>query len=217
MFLGGNWQFNGAYTWLDAQYVGAEVENTSFTFIAAAGNCQMKEVGRQSTVCMVSLDGKKLEDAPEGKFTGSIAYSLPLAEDLSFFAETDFMWVAKRYIEATNENWVESDTNVDLRLGMRGGNWEVMGYVSNVFDDDTVASVLGGPSLSCCFILGSGIDIGGREPPPDDPGSDPSNGDQAPYEPGKTVTVELPQFRAAFAPDPRVIGIRARYSFGGSE
>jgi outer membrane receptor protein involved in Fe transport len=217
MFLGGNWQLNGAYTWLDAQYVGAEVENTSFTFIAAAGNCQMKEVGRQSTVCMVSLDGKKLEDAPEGKFTGSIAYSLPLAEDLSFFAETDFMWVAKRYIEATNENWVEPDTNVDLRLGMRGRNWEVMGYVSNVFDDDTVASVLGGPSLSCCFILGSGIDISGREPPADDPGGDPSNGDQAPYEPGKTVTVELPQFRAAFAPDPRVIGIRARYSFGGSE
>ncbi len=216
-FLGGNWQFNGAYTWLDAQYVGAEVENTSFTFISAANSCRMKEVGRQSTVCLVSLDGKKLEDAPEGKFTGSIAYNLPLAEDLSFFAETDFMWVARRYIEATNENWVEPDTNVDLRLGMRGRNWEVMGYVTNVFDDDTVASVLGGPSLSCCFILGSGIDISGREPPSDDPGGDPSDGDQAPYEPGKTVTVELPQFRAAFAPDPRVIGIRARYKFGGSE
>jgi outer membrane receptor protein involved in Fe transport len=224
VFLGGNWQFNGAYTWLDAEYVGAEVENTSFTFIAAAGNCQMKELGPQTTVCLVSLDGKKLEDAPEGKFTGSIAYSLPLAEDLNFFAETDFMWVAKRYIEATNENWVESDTNVDLRLGLRGENWEVMGYVSNVFDDDTVTSVLGGPSLSCCFILGSGVDVSGnegnnetREPPSNDPGGDPSDGDQAPYEPGKTVTVELPQFRAAFAPDPRVIGIRARYRFGGSD
>jgi outer membrane receptor protein involved in Fe transport len=217
MFLGGNWQFNGAYTWLDAEYVDAEVENTSFTFIAAAGNCRMKELGPQTTVCMVSLDGKKLEDAPEGKFTGSIAYNLPLAEDLSFFAETDFMWVAKRYIEATNENWVESDTNVDLRLGLRGDNWEVTGYVTNVLDDDTVASMLGGPSLSCCFILGSGIDIDGSQPPADDPGGDPSNGDQSPYEPGKTVTVELPQFRAAFAPDPRVIGIRARYRFGGSE
>lgn len=216
MFLGGNWQFNGAYTWLDAEYVGADVENTSFTFIAAAGNCRMQELGRQATVCMVSLDGKKMEDAPEGKFTGSIAYSLPLSEDLSFFAETDFMWVAKRYIEATNENWVESDTNVDLRLGMRGRNWEVMGYVTNVFDDDTVTSVLGGPSLSCCFIIGSGIDISNQEPPADDPGGNPSDGDQAPFEPGKTVTVELPQFRAAFAPDPRVIGIRARYRFGGS-
>jgi outer membrane receptor protein involved in Fe transport len=215
--LGGNWQFNGAYTWLNAEYVGAEVENTSFTFISAAGNCRMKEVGPQTTVCLVSLDGKKLEDAPEGKFTGSIAYDLPLAEDLNFFAETDFMWVAKRYIEATNENWVESDTNVDLRLGLRGANWEVTGYISNVFDDDTVASVLGAPSLSCCFILGSAIDISNREPPTDDPGGDPSNGDQSPNEPGKTVTVELPQYRAAFAPDPRVVGIRARYRFGGSK
>jgi outer membrane receptor protein involved in Fe transport len=206
-FLGGNWQVNGSYTWLDAKYVGADVENTSFTFISAAGNCRMQEVGPQATVCIVSLDGKKLEDAPEGKFTGSIGYSLPLGEDLSFFAETDFMWVAKRYIEATNENWVESDTNVDLRLGVRGANWEVTGYVTNVLDDDTVASVLGGPSLSCCFILGSGIDLNGIEPPSSDP---------ADNEPGKTVTVELPQFRAAFAPDPRVIGIRARYKFGGS-
>ena len=217
MFLSGNWQFNGSYTWLDAKYVGAGVENTSFTFIAAAGNCTMKELGPQTTVCQVSLDGKKLEDAPKGKFTGSIGYTLPLGEDLSFFTETDFMWVAKRYIEATNENWVESDTNVDLRLGVRGRNWEVMGYVNNVFDDDTVTSVLGGPSLSCCFILGSAIDISGREPPSDDPGGDPSDGDQAPNEPGKTVTVELPQFRAAFAPDPRVVGIRARYRFGGSD
>ncbi len=207
MFLGGNWQFNGSYTWLDAKYVGAEVENTSFTFISAAGNCKMKEVAPSNTVCLVSLDGKTLEDAPKGKFTGSIGYNLPLTEGLSFFTETDFMWVAKRYIEATNENWVESDTNVDLRLGLRGGNWEVMGYVSNVFDDDTVASVLGGPSLSCCFILGSGIDLSGREPPA---------ANAANNEPGKTVTVELPQFRAAFAPDPRVIGIRARYKFGGA-
>ena len=76
--------------------------------------------------------------------------------------------------------------------------------------------MLGGPSLSCCFILGSAIDTNNREPPSDDPGGDPSNGDQSPYEPGKTVTVELPQFRAAFAPDPRVVGIRARYKFGGA-
>ncbi|MEZ5564995.1 MAG: hypothetical protein R3F24_05530 [Gammaproteobacteria bacterium] len=81
-----------------------------------------------------------------------------------------------------------------------------MGYVSNVFDDDTIASVGGGPSLSCCFILGSGIDLVGQEPP---------SANVATNEPGKTVTVELPQIRFAFAPDPRVIGIRARYRFGG--
>ena len=125
---------------------------------------------------------------------------------MDFFVETDFLWVDKRYIEATNESWVESDTNVDLRIGLRSDNWDVTGYVSNVFDDDTIANVLGGPSLSCCFILGSGIDLAGAGTAGERPGT---------TEPGKTVIVELPQFRAAFAPDPRVIGIRARYRFGG--
>jgi len=209
-FLGGNWQLTGSYTYLDAKYVGASVENTSFTFISAAGNCQPTVVtalsGNQSVVCLVSLDGKKLEDAPRGKFVGSIGYSLPMAEDLNFFVETDFLWVDKRYIEATNENWVEADTNVDLRIGFRTERWDVTGYVSNVFDDDTIASAAGGPSLGCCFILGSGIDLAGRQPPA---------ADAATNEPGKTVTVELPSFRYAFAPDPRVVGLRARYRFGG--
>ncbi len=209
-FLGGNWRVNGSYTYLDAQYVGAIVENTSFTFITSAGNCAPKVVtglnGNQSVVCNVSLDGKRLEDAPKGKFVGNIGYELPLADSLRAFVETDFMWVGKRYIEATNEDWVEPDTNVDLRLGLRSDNWEVTGYVSNVFDDDTVASVGGGPSLSCCFILGSGIDLANREPPAANP---------ATHEPGNTVIVELPQIRYAFAPDPRVIGLRASYRFGG--
>lgn len=217
-FLGGNWSFTGSYTWLDAQYVDAVVTNSSFTFIAGAGNCTptvtnpgvnndgdpLNDIA-PTALCNVSLDGKRLEDAPSGKFVGSVGYTLPIAEDMNFFVESDFLWVAKRYIEATNESWVEPDTNVDLRFGVRSGNWDVTAYVSNVFDDDTIANVLGGPSLSCCFILGSGIDLASQEPP----------ANNLETEPGKTVIVELPQFRAAFAPDPRVIGIRARYSFGG--
>ncbi len=218
IFLGGSWALAGSYTWLDAQYVDAVVTNSSFTFIAGAGNCSptvTRPTVNEDTnpyndvapavLCDVSLDGKKLEDAPAGKFVGSVAYSLPVSDAMDFYVESDFLWVDKRYIEATNESWVEADTNLDLRIGLRSGNWDVTGYILNVFDDDTIANVLGGPSLACCFILGSGIDLVNRQPPANNYAT----------EPGKTVTVELPQFRAAFAPDPRVIGIRARYRFGG--
>ena len=95
---------------------------------------------------------------------------------------------------------------MDLIAGLRTERWELIGYVSNLFDDDTIASAAGGPSLSCCFTLGSGIDLSNQQPP----AASPSTG-----EPGKTVTLELPQFRYAFAPDPRVIGIRTKYKFGG--
>ncbi len=211
-FLGGNWVFKGAYTWLDAEYVDAVTPNTSFTFISGAGNCTPTVVtalsGNQSLVCNVSLDGKKLEDAPEGKFIGEIQYTMPLENGMDLFAQLDFTWTDERFIEATNENYVEADTNLNLLLGMRGERWEVQGYVTNLLDDDTIYSVLGGPSLSCCFILGSGIDLADRQPPAANPDAN---------EPGKTVTVELPAFRAAFAPDPRVVGLRLKYSFGGLE
>jgi len=209
-FLGGNWIVKGAYTWLDAEYVDAVTPNTSFTFISAAGNCTPRVVtalsGIQSLICDVSLDGKKLEDAPEGKFIGELRYDMPLENGMNVFGQLDFTWTDERYIEATNESYVESDTNLNLLLGLRGERWEFQGYVTNLLDDDTIYSVLGGPSLACCFILGSGIDIANRQPPEQNP---------ALNEPGKTVTVELPAFRAAFAPDPRVVGLRFRYSFGG--
>ena len=76
-FLGGQWSLTGSYTWLDAQYVDAVVTNSSFTFIAGAGNCSPTfpnpAVNQDdnpyndiapSVLCDVSLDGKKLEDAP---------------------------------------------------------------------------------------------------------------------------------------------------------
>jgi outer membrane receptor protein involved in Fe transport len=193
-FLGGEWNVTAAYTYLNAEYVDAQVVNTSFTFISAAGNCAPTVVtalnGSQAVVCNVSLDGKKLEDAPRGKFVSSIGYNLPLADDLNFFVETDFLWIDKRFIEATNENWVEPDTNVDLRIGLRTDRWDITGYVSNLFDDDTIASAAGGPSLGCCFILGSGIDLAGREPPAADiPDWEPSTTSPSSNEPGKTVIV----------------------------
>jgi outer membrane receptor protein involved in Fe transport len=211
-FLGGNWVLKGSYTWLKAEYGSKTVvPNNSFTFIAGAGNCEPIVVtalnGQESMICNVSLDGKKLEDAPEGKFVGQIQYRKPVGAALDLVAEADFNWTAKRYIEATNENWVEADTNLNIRIGFEGDRWDVIGYVNNVFDDDTIVSVLGGPSLACCFVLGSGIDLTDVEPP----AANPANN-----EPGKTVTVELPAFRAAFAPDPRVIGIQARYRFGAA-
>jgi outer membrane receptor protein involved in Fe transport len=212
-FLGGNWLVTGSYTWLDAKYVGATVPNNSFTFISSAGNCTptalVKGVpdlpGRpaddpaDSVICNVSLDGNQLEDAPRNKVVSSLNYNKPVGDDLSLVVQADFQWTDKRYIENTNESYVEAYSITNLRLGLQSRRWEVWAYANNVFENDTVYTVINGPGLSSSFILGSGIDVSSSGQPDVD----------------KTVTVELPQFRAAVMPDPRVVGLRARIRFGG--
>jgi outer membrane receptor protein involved in Fe transport len=212
-FLGGNWFLNGSYTWLDAKYVGAVVPNNSFTFISSAGNCTPTALVRgvpdlpgrpaddpaDSVICNVSLDGNQLEDAPRNKFVGSLNYKFPLADEMDLVAQADFQWTDKRYIENTNESYVDAYSVTNVRLGLQSRRWEVWAYANNVFENDTVYTVINGPGLASSFILGSGIDVSAAGQPDAD----------------KTVTVELPQFRAAIMPDPRVIGLRARVRFGG--
>ena len=98
--------------------------------------------------------------------------------------------------------------NVDLRVGLTTERWEVLAYVRNLLDNDVVAFTGGGPSLGCCFMLGSSIDL--------DAETDPDTGEVTYQDPGTAVIVDLPLFTTAFLPDPRVIGLRATFRFGGS-
>jgi len=212
-FLGGNWFLTGSYTWLDAKYVGAVVPNNSFTFISSAGNCTPTAIVRgvpdlpgrpatdpaDSVICNVSLDGNQLEDAPRNKFVGSLNYKFPLADEMDIVAQADFQWTDKRYIENTNESYVSAYSITNVRLGLQSRLWEVWAYANNVFENDTVYTVINGPGLQSSFILGSGIYVSSAGQPDVD----------------KTVSVELPQFRAAIVPDPRVVGRRARARVGG--
>ncbi|MEZ5564994.1 MAG: TonB-dependent receptor [Gammaproteobacteria bacterium] len=72
-FLGGNWRLNGSYTYLDAQYVDAPTENTSFTFISGAGNCTPKAVtalnGNKSLICIVSLTARSWRMRPRASLS----------------------------------------------------------------------------------------------------------------------------------------------------
>jgi outer membrane receptor protein involved in Fe transport len=198
-FLSGSWFVTGSYTWLDAQYKGAVVPTNSFTAITAAGNCSPVALPNGTAICNISLDGNRLEDAPRNKFVGSMNYTYPLRDEMSIIAQADFAWTDKRYIENTNESYVEAYSITNVRLGLQSRKWEVWAYANNVFENDTVYTVINGPGLSSSFILGSGIDVPAQVQPDVD----------------KTVTVELPQFRAAIVPDPRVVGVRARIRFGG--
>ena len=191
-FIGGAWLFNAGYTWLDTEYTDFRVQTTSANRAAIAGNCLPVGVG-----CQVDYTGNSLEDAADGSFAGSIRYDRQLTTSIGLYIETDIQWTDERFTDIENAAYVQAFWNTDLRIGVQGENWEVLAYVNNLFENDTVRFTGGGPGLGCCFVLGSGIDVSSASPAPQD-----------------IVMVDLPLYGSAFLPPPRVIGMRASYRFG---
>ncbi len=210
-FLGGNWTLRGAYTYIDGEYTDLTDNATSENNVATAGNCEKSfievntgidgddpddepDIVRRAS-CKISWSGNTLEDAPEHAFTGTVAYARPFTQAVDFFVAADVQWTDDRFIEFSNESYVDAYWNTDLQLGFQGERWEILGYVTNLFDDDTVRSASSGPGLSCCFTLGVAVDLSGQ-----------AFG-------GSTAEVPIP--KAAFLPPPRVVGMRFRWRFGG--
>jgi outer membrane receptor protein involved in Fe transport len=213
-FLGGEWMLSGAYLFIDGEYKDYTDIATSENNIALAGNCvpdtleetvivndpvtglpSARDIYRAA--CRVSFDGNKLERAPRHSFVGNVNYKVLMGDTLEGFTELGMQWKDEQYIEYTNESWLGDYWNFDLRLGVRGERWEVLGYVENLLDDDAVRSTSSQPGLGCCFVLGVSTDI-----PTAQLGSTGS-------------TAEVPNARAAFLTPPRVFGLRANWKFGG--
>jgi outer membrane receptor protein involved in Fe transport len=205
-FLGGSWGVNGSYLYTHGEYTDFTEVTSSESKIAINGACEQAELSRTvNTVsgpvtvtraaCRINWNGNKFERAPEHSLVGGVTYTRPISDELEFFSGLDAQWKDEQYIEFENESQLDAYWNLDFRTGVRAPQWEVIAYVTNLLDDDTIRSASSQPGLSCCFVLGVA--------------TDPSNING-------TVgsTAEVPSPKAAFLPPPRIIGLRATYKFG---
>lgn len=199
-FLGGNWGVSLSYTWLDTVYNAYTDATTSENNIALAGNCGpanvTNEVGIVRPACLVDYSGNRLEKAPRHAIVNNVTYTRPIGGDAELFISVDNQWTDRRFLEFSNESFLAAYWNTDLQIGVQTGRWEILGYVSNLFDDTTVRSASSSPGLSCCFQLGVAVSL--------PTGSSEGSG------------AEVPIPKAAFLPPPRVIGARIAYRFGAA-
>jgi len=228
-FLGGRWSLNGAYTWLDTEYTDFTVQSGSSTNAAAAGNCTPTVIGAEfvdttligpETLCTLSYTGNELENAPPGAFNGFVNFTIPMTAEVDAYIESDFIWQDSRFTNLTNNIWTDAYWNFDLRVGLNSDRWEALLYVDNVLDNDTVQMSGGGPGLSCCFVLGSSIDLAAtgdytQAVPTEGPDAGAGHSVHLPRSAGAAVMVDLPLFSTGFLPPPRVVGFRWTYRFGG--
>jgi len=134
-----NLTLNASYTWLDTEYTDYKANTTGVGTISYVGNCTMVELGT-SRACQVSYDGNELEGAPEHSWVGGARWQANLVGNTDYVVDGDFQYQSSRYASDKNllqfaEYWM-----FNFRAGVVNDTWDILLYVDNAFDDDTVKS-----------------------------------------------------------------------------
>jgi outer membrane receptor protein involved in Fe transport len=139
-----------------------------------------------SAFCQVDYSGAKLERTPEHSVAVGASYQRPLLDTgLDLLAEVNANWQDKRYLDQENALYFDSYWLVNARLGLVHPQYEIIAYVDNVLDDDTLRSGGSGPDFA-----------------------------RQVAETGFTGGLGVSHYFGSL-PDPRIFGVRATYRFGG--
>jgi hypothetical protein len=137
----------------------------------------------------MNLSGNQLEYAPEHAVVAGFNLQAPISDGLTAFFEGNAVYQDERYMDRFNVQKLDSFTVVDFRVGLRGDRWDVIAYVDNAFEDETVKT--GTPAVYTATS-------------------------QAFFAPGP-FTFVIPPSTLVVLPDLRQFGIRASFRFGGKQ
>ena len=192
-------QLTASYTYLDTEYDDFTSLTKGPSTIADAGNCtivadparQVVGSGVDDDFCQIDLSGNELEYAPKHALVGGSSWRQPLVGETDWLFEGDLIYQDERYQDAVNTVAFDSYTTVDFRLGVVNEQWDVIAYVDNAFEDDTIKSSFRNTyNQGIAFFGGSFSPLG----PPS--------------------TFVLPGNQTPIKPDQRQVGLRVNYRFG---
>jgi outer membrane receptor protein involved in Fe transport len=149
------------YTWLDTEYDDFKDATRSSSRIAIAGTCgEVVDIGGIPH-CELDLSGNELEFAPEHSLllTGNYSWPVP-GTDFSLFTDWNVKYTDERFTSADNFTKLDDYWLADWRAGLSGEKWSFIGYVDNVFDEDTISSSGGNIDLAEGYV-----DSGSLAPP----------------------------------------------------
>ncbi len=138
---------SGGYTYLDTEYTDFVVTSAALQRAAGNGSCDVVVIAGEQT-CAFQFAGRQLERTPEHALVLQGNYTRQFFnQNFDWFIESNATWQDERFL--TEDNLVTFDDVwlVDLRLGLSAENWEAIGYVDNLFDDDTIITGGNGPDF----------------------------------------------------------------------
>jgi iron complex outermembrane receptor protein len=182
-------QLRASYTFLDSEYSDFVEITAGAANVAQGGNC-VPDNSLGPFQCRIDLSGNELEFAPRHAAVGGFTLQSRLVGETDWFIDGNVIYQGERFSDRFNSVGLDSYTVADFRFGVRGSNWEVLAYLENAFDDDTIKNALGGANTAALEFVG----------PPFD---------------GLPTTFVFPPSQILIMPDRRQFGIRASYRFGG--
>jgi outer membrane receptor protein involved in Fe transport len=119
--LGDNWTVGGSAAYADTEITKALNETVPLRFLGIT-------------------DAKGFDFPLVPKLSGAAyaQYSSALSDSRSWFARADLTYIGKRYDSIANFAYVPGQFRANLRAGLTGDRWEVVAFVNNLFDDDTL-------------------------------------------------------------------------------
>ncbi len=215
MELEGTWQTTDnlrmqmGYTYTDSEYTDYTVLSRSANDIArielgnGQGCLELTTFPNGDPACLASYNGNELERAPKHAFLLNANYSNNLFDTGNeWYAEGNFRYQSSRWLEQYNITKFPSYTRTNISVGLIADKWDLQIYVNNLLDDDTPIAGGANPGL----VTGSfGLGFCGCVPP----------GVPGAGFPGVNAGPILDSDIYINMPDPRVIGARIKFLFGG--
>jgi outer membrane receptor protein involved in Fe transport len=184
------------YTWNDAKFKEYKLLQSSLSTITSVGNCTQVRTPTNALLCELDRSGYTLERSPKHSLQFTPTWRAPIAGgDLNYLIEASFLYTSERFESDDNQFILPSYWVVDMRIGLQNDNFEIIGYVNNMFNDDTIKSGFASPDFVRSYCLGGAPC--NFVPPLNTP---PFN-------------FVLPNHFTAALPDKRQFGIRASYKF----
>jgi len=131
-------RLQASYTYLQSEYTGFTQLTRSPGVIAYTGGCELVTTSAGQSTCRVDFTGNEVERVPEHSLVGIARYSSEVTADFDWFVDLQTSFRDERFSNPNNLLKFDSYWLSDLRLGLRGDNWQVVAYVQNLFDDDTI-------------------------------------------------------------------------------
>ncbi len=128
----------GGYTFLKSEFTDFTQLTSSAGAIAYTGGCEVVTTAAGQNTCRVSFTGNELERVPRNSFVGIASYRSELTASADWFIELQSSFRDERYSNQGNLLKFDSYWLSELRLGVSDKRWEVIAYVDNLFDDDTI-------------------------------------------------------------------------------
>ncbi len=87
--------------------------------------------------------GNRLYGVPKTTWTVSTSYEQPVSPSVDVFGRVDYRHQGRQYVEYTNLAYSRRDDRVDVRIGAKTAGWTFEGFVTNLFNEQTLTGFFG--------------------------------------------------------------------------